>query len=242
MQIPTNVLQWYVGIPVMLLLGVSGWRSAKKRPNQITKNLSVAGFLMAAALTIYVIPVTFTTDGSLIGKAIFIGDLFQYFSLYLIWLIVIRIYLSGNKPLELAAILAATILAGVCASTSYLANIPYNTQIIMKNGHAFLDFAYPFSYAVATAVDFLSLIIVAIHFGKQAFKLPNSSGLKWRLLAFAAFFGIVGALFVSQPILSFDMQSYGYTASMIIGFLLLAFLLLVASVIRRKESQTIAKS
>ena len=239
MQIPTNILQWYVGIPALLFLGISGWRSARKRPNQITKNLSVSAFLMTIALIIYVLPVTFTTNGSLMGKAIFVGDLFQYFSLYLIWLIVIRIYLSGNKPLELSAILAATILAGICAGTSYQANIPYNTQIIMKDGHAFLDFAYPFPYAIATGVDFMTLMIVAIHFGKQALKLPNTFGLKWRLLAFAAFFGIVGGLFVSQPILSFDIQSYGYTVSMTIGFLLLAFFLLVASIIRRKENRTI---
>lgn len=206
--------------------------------NQIGTYLTVASFTMLLALMAFMIPTTFISDALLLSWGIFIGDTLQYLTLFIIWLIAVRIFLASHQAVQSLAKIGLALYTGVCVAASYWVNIPYNTRVIRTaDGGYMLDFAYPQYYAILTAIDFLALILLGMYFFTQA-KVATKTSQRWRLRSFAWFFLIMGMVFALQPFLPLDFQSATFSFLQVVGFLSVVVCTVLAMRAARREAST----
>gem|GEM_PF-6131364 len=203
-----------------MYLAVHGLLSSKKSRNQITVYMTYAASAMVVALCLYLSVPTFLVSGKTAGLLVFAGDVFQFLALFWVWVIVIRIFLARQSILRKVSYISAGLLFGICVALSWSANTGYATGVILRNGLLILDFAYPPAYALWSALNFVSILLLGIYFLRESHYAIVASQ-RWRLRAFASFFMLISIIFVAQPFLLFSFQSILVSVLFAIAFVAL---------------------
>lgn len=198
MRIPLNVIHWYIGWPVVLIIALRSLYLRNKGQNMINSLFGLAALIFLLCLTAYGLPLQFTDDSQVLTLFTIVGDSLQFLALFFMWLAAIRLYLPSNKLARniIGGADFLVVLAGIAVSV--MSNLANPVTLTFVNNAWQLNFSFPFSYQIITAIQYSSLLLIAGKFWTQS-KLVTETVQKIRLRAFSIGFLIYGGIFVVRP-------------------------------------------
>ncbi len=229
MRLPLNAIHWYVALPLLAFVAYKSFQSQKSGPNLLNTFFGLSAITFFFSLVFYgITPLVVPETSILLTYATIIGDALQFLALFWIWLAVARIYFPDRKGVMyvVAALDAIVICIGMWFSVQENLANPVIMQYV--NGAWQIEFAFSRGYQLVTAVQYLSLPLIAARFLAQGWGTQDVAK-KIRLFVLAILFLIVGGLYVLRPIFDFSANlnstSYVLAAAFLLGvvFLFSAF-------------------
>lgn len=220
MQIPQNVIHWYIGIPILFVAAVYGFRQSNKGQNVINLFLAYGAAIFCLALLVYAIPPLFITDSNILTTTVIIGDILQFCSMGLVWLVAVRAFVVGKTKTAIAT-WGVVVLTLVCSMVSVIENRAHPARLISEGGKLTYELSFGRWYLTTTAVDYFALVIVGAYFWQQS-RHAQSNVQKWRVRAFSLFFMLMGLIFAILPFLNVSFTGGSISYLFIGAFLLMA--------------------
>lgn len=199
MHIPLNAIHWYVGIPFALFIGFRGLLQYKKDKNKLNQYLGLIGIFYTLCFLTYGIPALFFENSTVLTLSTILGDILQFVALFVVWLAVIRAYAAKRPFLKGIMLTLVVILLGLSVYLSISTNLSNPVTISQSvDGGWVLNFYFSGIYAVVTAMQYTSFLLLAFFFASQA-KFTNDYYKKIRVYTIATILFIIGAVYVLQP-------------------------------------------
>lgn len=201
MQIPLNAIHWYIGWPIVLAIALRSLSVRNTTHNAVNTLFGATAWGFVVSLTFYGLPPLLTLNSQILTITTIIADTFQFLALLFAWLAVARIYFPGNRVATWAIGLtdAAVVLIGVYISV--VENLANPVTMTMINGSWQLNFAFPLGYQVVTAIQYVSLLLMAAKFWVQGGKVGTKLQMI-RLRSFALGFLCIGGFYVVRPFIN----------------------------------------
>lgn len=219
MHIPINVAHWYVGIIIMIIIAVRSLVVARRNQNSLNNILGIASFTFILCLLAYGIPPLFTTNSTILTMSIIAGDFLQFIALFWVWVAVAHIYVPNSKLIKWVMIIADILIITMGMVFSVSSNI--QNPVIMTqlpSGEWNIYFAFSLGYQIITAIQYLSLILLASRFILDGIKVK--SGLqRVRLCGTAIGFYIIGGFYAIRPIVGNESTANTQNPVLVIGLL-----------------------
>lgn len=234
MQIPQNVIHWYIGIPILFIAAAYGFKQSQKGQNVINLLLAYGAAIFCLALIVYGIPPLFITDPHALTTTVIIGDILQFCSMALVWLVAVRAFVDGKTKTILATV-GVVALTFACSVVSIVENRANPAHLVTEAGKLTYELSFGRAYLTATAIDYFALVIVGAYFWRQS-SLAQKSIQKWRVRAFSSFFLLMGIVFAILPFVNVSSNG-GSLSNLFIGaFLLMAAMTLGIVIAGRKKT------
>ena len=220
MHVPINVAHWYIGILIVLLIAVRIFVFEKRNHNSLNNFFGIASFTFILCLLVYGIPPLFTTNSEILTKTIIIGDFLQFMALFWVWVAVSHIYAPNSNIVKYIIIIADLMIIAIGMIFSISSNLlnPV-TMTQLPSGEWSLNFAFSLGYQIITAIQYLSLIILASRFILDGVRVK--SGLqRTRLWGTAIGFYLIGGFYAIRPIIGNESSSDVQNQILIIGLVI----------------------
>lgn len=229
MSIPTNVIQWYVGFPILLFISIRGWLSGRKAPNTVTSYLTICSTIFTIAVMVYGIPPLVTSNPAVLSWGVFMGDTLQYVGLFVIWQLVVHTFVPKHSSWRYVLQFLILALTIVCIGNTMYDNLslPYVAQLIHTAKGTTFHISYSKRFSLLTALDYIALMLLGVYYWQQS-RLAKTSAQKWKLIAFSSCFIIFSARLLLLPFLTVESQSLTLPYVLSLGFLTLAIFSAIA--------------
>ena len=237
MRIPLNVIHWYIAWPVALIVAMRSLIVRNKSANTVNTYFGIAAWLTLLCLTFYGLPPLLTLDSQILTICTIIADCLQFTALFFMWLVVVRLYLPNYKVLRYIIGGIDFVIVIIGTALSAYENLANPVTMTLVEGRWELFTAFPFSYQVVTAVQFASLVLIAIKFWSQS-RANISAPQKLRLRAFAVAFMVIGGSYVIRPIFTINPTSSTQTLILGAGWLIAGVFTIVTVYLGRNSSNT----
>lgn len=223
MQLPINVIHFYIAIPVLTYLAIDSLIRYKKNNNQVTFYLGLALLYESLAVICLGIPILLSKNLDLFNFGTYAGDIFQAASFLMLWFISIKAFLA-HKPLLLnIANIGAVSLFVAIVIDAIVRNLdkPYKNEILQRSTNTIsIVYNNTLYYQILNGIDSLVLIFIAVYFWKQANKSPtNSSTIKIKTVSIGFIFAALA--FTVTPALPLNIQPF--ISAVLLTHSLLAF-------------------
>ena len=234
MGIPLNLIQFYIGAPILAYICIRGLFFAKDKSNPVTRYVAYATGIFAVAALIYSIPVLFTHDSNILTIGTIIADTFQYLSLATVGFLACHLSLSQWPTLKKFVNLLVIILSGVYVYVSVRENLAFPAHVISTAEGIQLALVSTRTYNIWNGLAFTSLFFVGVSFLSQLRQVMRSSQ-RYRVAALGTFFVLNGLLFPAIPIFNLDVTSLPIAVSVAVSFILMAILMALSFMAARRE-------
>ena len=187
MQFATNLINTYIGFPVLLLLSIDFLFRYKKNKNSTSLYLGSACILVAISQLLLLIPVFLGSDLKTSSFFAYGADILLTTGFLVLWLFSIRALLGPYPRSARVATVLVFLLAIACYISAFYLDLmpPYSTQLVRSaEGVLTLDFRYTLDYTILYSLNRLSLLFVGIYFFKQS-NLVTSRSQRLRLQSLA---------------------------------------------------------
>ena len=202
MHIPTNGIHWYLGLPLMLFIAVRGIYLYKKNKSTLDLYFGMVGVFFSLCFIAYGFPPLISDNSTLLTYSTILADILQFVALFFMWLAVVRLILPKNKALGFVVIAIDLLFIGLGTYFSITENLAYPVTLAQSTtGSWSLIYQFSFGYQAATALQYLSFILVAIAFLSRIGSVKSNSQ-KVRLASISAVLFLVGGIYVVQPFLA----------------------------------------
>lgn len=235
MQIPLNVIHYYIGIILTAYLAYSGFTKSTSGAGGLTRSFAVSSLLMCLGLCSYGIPPLLTTNSDALSWGIIVGDLFQFAALVTIWFTVIRIYLNAHAVLSRFVKIAVVVCAIVAQVLTTHDNLKHPVTLTQSNGAWNLNYSYLYWYSIFAAIMYASLLFLSIFLWRQSAKIEKRLQ-RFRVRSFGLLLGGVSLIFISQPLTSGSIAKQ--ETSLLQGAIFLSLLILPAILALLKRFNT----
>lgn len=240
MQIPLNIIHFYVGVPILFLLAIDLFRRNTRRNNITTWYFACATLSLALSMLFFGVTALLTHDPRLLSLGTFAGDCFQSAAFLFFWFISIRVFF-GSKPRLLLFANAVV----VCLTIANMANAiwldltpPYSARIIgYPDGVITIAYAAPMLYKILTGLTTLSLVFVGFVFWNQSKNAPTH-GQKFRLRAMACATSFGALIFIAIPSFPLSSRFDIYDILLSITLLMIAVSSVVGFILNKRSSKT----
>ena len=203
MRIPLNVIQYYIGLPLLIFVSARSFISNSRSPNRVTFLTGVATALFAGTYFCQGWLLLFSQDQVILNLSTALSVAFEVAGLFCIWLIVFRMYAPTNPTFRRIGASIIAIVAGVAAYIGVSAAFSEPTRLLMQDGAWHLDIPYPLGLRVLYAFLYFGLALIGMKFYKQGRQVKTGSQ-KALLYLFALGLFIFSGFFLVQPFMGPD--------------------------------------
>ncbi len=205
MQLPLNDIHFFIGFPVLMVLAIDTFLKYRKSGNVTTLYIAMASLFLALSQFCWGFPSLFTKDPQILSYFSFIGDSIQSLMFVMTWLIVVRGYVI-KKRTRIVSYIAITLITLLGIFEAFRVNLfpPYPTYIESLSANSYdIVFTSTTIYSTLTAINSISFLLIAVYFWRSANK-STSKSQKFRIKSLATAFLIASILYISLPLLTFD--------------------------------------
>lgn len=203
MRLPLNAIHWYIGWPFLIIVAVRSFMVRGNSLNTLNTLFGLSAVTFMLSFTAYGLAPLLTESSSVLTYATIVGDAFQFVALFWLWIAVARIYFPGRVTLHRVFIGLDFIIVLVGIAFSIKENLAQPVTMSYIDGAWQINYAFSFGYQVATAIQYVSLLLLAARFWAQS-RTAKLTSQKIRLRSFAALFLIIGGVFVLRPFFNID--------------------------------------
>lgn len=203
MRLPLNAIHWYIGFPFLIIVAVRSFMVRSTSPNALNKLFGLSAVTFMLSFMAYGLPPLLTDSSDILTVMTIVGDAFQFIALFWLWVAVARIYFPGKTNLQRVIISLDLVVVLIGMVFSIRENLAQPATITFVDGAWQINYAFSFGYQLATAVQYLSLLLLAARFWAQS-QTAKLTSQKIRLRSFAALFLIIGGVFVLRPFLDIN--------------------------------------
>jgi hypothetical protein len=204
MYLPINKIQWYVGIPILITIGLFAFYRYRIDKSKLNLVVGWVCLLYTICFVVYGFPVLITSNSEILKITFTVGDLFQFLALFVIWLGVIRVYFIKEGVLRSIAYFLAFLLL---ISSIYISIITNNSSeiVFQQTNGGFWNIVLPTSlmYEVVTSIQFVGFLLFGGYFAYQA-KFNKDILKKIRMYGISSMLIIIGLIYVLQPLLNYS--------------------------------------
>ncbi len=198
MRIPLNLIQFYIGLPLLVFLSVRSFLSNRRSPNTTTLLVGVTTGLYAVSYASQIIPIFFTENSTVLSLGTIVAVFFESLALFFVWQIVFRIYLSNSVSMRRAASVLIGIAATAVAYVGIQAAFIQPTTLQQVGGIWNINIPYPFSQRLLSAFLYSGLLLIAGNFYMQSRQI-NKAPQKILLVGFSLGLTLISLFFFAQP-------------------------------------------
>ena len=204
MYLPINKIQWYIGIPILFVIGLIAFYRYRIDKSKLNLIVGWVGLLYTICFISYGFPLLITSNSEILKITFTIGDLFQFLALFAIWLGVVRVYFIKEGIMRSIAILFAFVLLILSIYISFITNNSSEIVFQQSNG-GFWSIILPTSliYEVVTSIQYVGFLLFGGYFAYQA-KFNKDILKKIRMFGISSMLIIIGSIYVFQPFLNFS--------------------------------------
>lgn len=240
MRIPLNVIHWYIGWPVVLIIALRSLILRNSSKNMINTYFGLAAWTFLLCLTAYGLPLQFTDDSKILTVFTIIADSLQFLALFFLWLAALRLYLPSNTLVRRTIGGADLVVVAIGIAVSITSNMATPVTLTYVNSAWQLNFSFPFAYQIITAIQYSCLLLIASKFWTQSRSVAVASQ-KLRLRAFSAGFLIYGGVFVVRPFLTVSPNSVPQAILLAVGLLITGAFTVATIYLGHKEASRAAR-
>jgi hypothetical protein len=187
MQFPTNLMNTYIGFPVLTILAIDFLYRYKKNRNSTSLYLGAACLLVAISQLFILLAALLDTDIKTASFLAYGADVFLTTGFLVLWLFSIRALLGSYPRFARIATIFVFLLAIACHVSAFYLDLmpPYSTQLVRSpDGILTMNFRYTLDYTILYSLNRLSLLFAGVYFFKQS-NLVSSRSQRLRLQSLA---------------------------------------------------------
>ena len=236
MHIPINAIHWYIGIPFTVFIGLRGLLQYRKDKNKLNQYIGLIGVFYTLCFFAYGIPALLVEDSNILTITTVLGDILQFVALFFMWLAVVRVYAAKKPFLKGIMLTLVVMLFFISIYLSISTNLSNPVTITQGlDGNWAVNFSFSGIYAVVTAVQYTSFLLLAFFFGSQA-KFSSNMNRKVRIYSISFILFAIGLIYVLQPALSSNL-GFRTTTLLIAINIIVAGLLIAGTLLLSKKKK-----
>ena len=184
----------------------------------------------------YGIPALLVEDSNILTITTVLGDILQFAALFFMWLAVVRVYAAKKPFLKGIMLTLVVMLFFISIYLSISTNLSNPVTITQGlDGNWAVNFSFSGIYAVVTAVQYTSFLLLAFFFGSQA-KFSSNMNRKVRIYSISFILFAIGLIYVLQPALSSNL-GFRTTTLLIAINIIVAGLLIAGTLLLSKKKK-----